>query len=138
MPFTVGYSAGGVLDRIKAIDQLPYPFFPTKRKPLIKGFILEVPAVQGVFTVEYTPSSDAELIGVSVAASGYAVPDFWELEVGQDKLFETIYTKELPEWIVLGPFLVFPVLAGTTIRFSFHNDSRTSKQVWLNLSLLRD
>src|SRR5690606_37142884 len=107
------------IDRLKS---LPYPLFPSKHTPFIKGLRMEIPALPGEYEAIYQPAVDMELSGVKFAASGYADRDFWELIVGSEKLYETVYTKELPEAIPTLPSgLVYPVPAGTSIRFIFHN-----------------
>ena len=135
MPFQVSYSAGGVVDELR---KLPYPYFPSKTTPYVKGFRLFVPAQKGIYEVTYVPESDMDLTGVAVASTGYADFDYWELQIGDLKLFESIYTKELPEVYAPGALgAVVPVPAGTTIAFRFHNESATSKIVWPELRFLR-
>lgn len=135
MGVSVSYVAGGQVDRI---GSLPYPLFPSKSIPFVKGLRLPVPAMAGAYEAIYQPEVDVEFVELKVAASGYADGDWWELLVGEEKLFETIYTKELPEVAPAGPAgLVYPVPAGTSIRFVFHNDTSTSKTLWMELRFLR-
>ncbi|MCX7610401.1 MAG: hypothetical protein N2043_02285 [Ignavibacterium sp.] len=136
MGFQTNYNVGGVIDLIR---QFPYPLFPKKTIPFVKGFSIDVPAKSGLYQIEYKPDVEVEFVGISVACSGYREKDFWELTVNGEKLFETIYTKELPESHSLGAGFstVFPVPLGSSILFDFHNDSRTSKTVWINMKFLR-
>ena len=136
MSFTPNYNVGGIIDLLR---NLPYPLFPRKQKPFHKGFDVKMPARAGVYSFEYVPELDVEFTGIAVACSGYREGDYWELSVGEEKLFETIYTKELPESHSVGAGfgMIYPVEKGTRIKFDFYNDSRTSKTVWINLKFLR-
>ena len=123
------------------IKKLPYPLFPTKYEPKTKGFELQVQNNNlAPFTVEFTPDVDIEFLGVSIACSSYSAGDYWELEIGTEKPYETIYTKELPESINIGNMgfgIVYPVAAGTLMKFSFYNASETLKIAWINLKYLK-
>lgn len=132
MAFNVVYLAGG------ALEELPHPLFPKKVIPFTKGIRMEMPAEQTTFEAIHEPSVDVEFFGVKFAATGYADRDYWELVIDQEKLFETIYTKELPHLMPAGSSgLVYPVSAGTPIRFIYNNDSATSKTVWIELQMLK-
>lgn len=138
------YSVGGVLDEIKKINW-PAHLFPRFTKSLSKGLEIQVPALTGVYTAEYECPVDMEIINVSLACSGYADGDYWEvvlLEPGQDpyKLVETMPTRELAESINMGNvlYIVQRVVAGTIIRFDFYNQSGTSKRVWPAFRVLRE
>lgn len=133
--FGVVYIADG---RIQ-IRELPFPWFPKKTKPFVKGLSLSLPAADGTYEASYTPGADMELLTVAVACSGYAADDYWELWVGSERICETIYLKELPESVGMGsPWaVVFPVPAGTPVSFRFRNASATAKRVWVNFHFLR-
>jgi len=124
--------------QIRVVD-LPYPLYPNKTRPYIKGLQLIVPATAQTYSTTYTPTEDVELLAVAMAASGYSLGDYWWVDVGQERIIDTCYTKELPESVLLGtPWsIVYPVPAGTQIRLSFNNASGTAKRVWWNLHMLR-
>jgi hypothetical protein len=137
----VTYPVGGWLDYIKrmpaiVISQMPNT--PTKFIPFSKGFRIDVPALPGDYQVVYTTPVDMELASISTACSGYADLDYWELFADSDQIFETMYTREVPEAHSLGAGSgTLPVPAGTVITMNFRNDSSTSKVVWFNLRLLK-
>jgi hypothetical protein len=129
---------GGDLDRVGKIGALPHPQFPSKTVPKTKGIWIDVPPNVGVYSKIVTADKDVEFVNASLAASGYLHPDFWEFTVGTYKMFETIYTKELPQTIYSGTMLamIYPIAAGTPMRIDFVNNSGTSKQVWIDLKFL--
>jgi hypothetical protein len=136
------YSVGGVLDEIKKINW-PAHLFPRFEEPFLKGFQIHVPAVPGLYTVEYDCETDMELINVSLACSGYKDGDYWEvisIRPGQPdrKIVETMPTRELAESINMGNvlYIVHRLPAGSKIRFEFNNVSGTSKIVWPSLRFL--
>lgn len=137
MAFTINYSAGGIIDEVKNVN-IP-GVIPEKRIPYTKGFKLDVPALKDIYSIVYVPEVDMELLAVAIACSGYMPEDYWELSVDGVKIMETIYTKELPESNGLGTLLgcAYKVQAGQEVKIDFHNDSGTSKIVWVNLRFLR-
>lgn len=140
MGFSPTYSVGGVIDEIKKINfNFPGHLFPELTSPFTKGFRMEVPAMTGTFTSIYTAPVDLELIDVGLACSGYGDEDYWELEVGTNKIIETMYTKELPQHINMGTtlYVIEKIPAGTDITLSFVNNSETSKTIWFDLRFLK-
>ncbi|MNR32851.1 hypothetical protein D3C85_1504750 [compost metagenome] len=83
-------------------------------------------------------NKDVEFLSVSVACTGYLFPDYWEVTIGDYKIYETIYTKEVPQTVMSGAFglMNYQVPAGTPIRIDFVNQSQTSKQVPFDLNVL--
>lgn len=136
------YPVGGVIDRVKKLPPLEIfkmPGQPSKTIPYAKGFRLELPAAKVTKEVTFTVPSDMELVSVAIACSGYADLDYWELGWNGEKLFEVMYTKEVPEAHAMGAGAgVLPVSAGDKLTMAFVNDSETSKVVWFNLRFLRD
>lgn len=134
-PFGVVVVADG---QVRVCD-LPHPLYPNKVRPYVKGLQLQVPPVVGTYTTIYTPAEDVELISVSFAASGFSLDDYWFVDVGTERILDTIYTKELPEAVLMGsPWaVVLPVAAGTVITLGFVNASGTAKRAWWNLHFLR-
>jgi len=136
------YPIGGVLDRVKSLPPLEVwkmPGQPTKTEPFAKGFRIEVPPATGTFIQEYTLPEEMELVSISVGCSGYADQDYWELDRDGRVIFETMYTKEVPESHAMGAGAGVMLLpAGTKLTVRFVNGSGTSKIVWVNLRFLRD
>jgi hypothetical protein len=129
---------GGELDRVGRVDKLPHPIFPSLTMPKVKGSFIDVPPNTGTYSKILTANKDLEFISVSLACTGYLFPDYWEFFVGNYKVMETIYTKEVPQTVYGGTqmTLVLPIPAGTPMRVDFVNRSSTSKQVFFDLKLL--
>lgn len=72
-----------------------------------------------------------ELLGLEVGCTGYADVDYWDFYVGEKRICESIYTKEVAQTKWLG---VLPVETGTVLRLDFYNNSGTSKVVWVDLN----
>lgn len=125
MSFQVNYQAGGRFDA---------PYYPTKPSPYIKG--RRVPITSSIVEDEYVLEQDMELLTVAVGASRYYDKDHWSLYVDDQLIFDSIYTKDVPEGFYF--MVVREVLAGSTIKFRYNNDSNTSKVIWLNYQFLRD
>jgi hypothetical protein len=137
------YNVGGWIDEIKKIN-FPAHLFPRKTKPFTKGFELDIPAITGTYSVQYTCEEDMELINVSLACSGYKNGDQWEMTTkapGEDEyqVVETMPTRELAEAINMGNvlYIVHRLPKDSLIRFDFHNKSGTSKTAWPTLRFLR-
>ena len=136
MSFAISYVAGGVIDEVR---KLPYPHFSKFTVPYIKGRMIDVTAEARVFSDSYSLPFPTEFLSVAFASSEYCVGDYWELTIGDVKICETIYTKELPESVSMGNSfgIVYPVLENTTLKFDFYNVSGTPKTVWYNIKFLR-
>lgn len=129
---------GGDVDSVGKIRSLPHPQFPGKTVPKVKGIWIDVPPAVGIYSKVVVANKDLEFINASLAASGYLHPDYWEFTVGTYKMFETVYTKELPQTVYSGTMMamVYPIASGTPMRLDFVNNSGTSKQVWFDLKFL--
>lgn len=130
--------AGGDIDKVREIGNLPYPLFPRKETKKTKGSYIDVPPNAGVYSRTFFMNKDVEFLSVSIACTGYLFPDYWEVAIGDYKIYETVYTKEVPQTIMSGAFglMNYPVPAGTPIRVDFVNQSQTSKQVPFDLNVL--
>ena len=80
----------------------------------VKGFAESIPAMQAQYkAVSWTLPYNIVITGVTVNQSSWKGEDYWELWVDDEKLFETVYTKELGEqkhWEV-----VYPIAEGQVI-----------------------
>lgn len=137
MSFNTVYNAGGIIEEVKKIN-LPASLFPAGNTPKTKGFRLDVPPMPGVYEIKYSVPFEISLIDASLACSGYHDLDYWELEVEDIKICETMYTKELPENISQGNSakIAYTISPDTVIRFKFYNNSGTSKKVWYTIRYL--
>jgi hypothetical protein len=129
---------GGEIDSIGEVRKLPYPLFPSKTVIKTKGTYIDVAPVAGTYSKIITCDKDVEFVSIALAQTGYLFPDYWEFSVGDYKLMETIYTKEVPQTITGGSlmFVVYPIPAGVPMRIDFVNRSATSKQVVFDLKFL--
>ncbi|MEK5060928.1 MULTISPECIES: hypothetical protein [unclassified Paenibacillus] len=136
MAFNIVYVAGGVIDKVR---ELPYPHFSKKTIPFIRGQMLDIPAAQTTKSDTFTLPYDTEFLSIAFAASQYCVGDYWELTIGNEKVCQTIFTKELPESVSMGNSfgIVYPIAAGTQIKFDFVNVVPEAKSVWYNIKFLR-
>lgn len=136
MAFNIAYIAGGVIDKVR---ELPYPHFSKKEIPFIRGQMLDIPASQVTKSDTFSLPYDTEFLSVAFAASQYCVGDYWELTIGSEKVCQTIFTKELPESVSMGNSfgIVYPIEAGTILKFDFVNVSAQAKTVWYNIKFLR-
>lgn len=123
--FNTNYQVGGRFD---------YPFYPTKNKPYIKG--VRVPVPKGVTKHRYLVPDDMELLTVSIGCSRYSDLDYWSLWVDGVLVFDSIYTKDVPEGFYF--MVVREVKTGSHIDFEFTNASGQSKIAWLNYQFLKD
>lgn len=123
--FQVGYQAGGRFD---------FPYFPTKPTPYIKGRRVRVndDVVTDIYPVPY----EMELLTISIGCSRYTDSDYWHLYVDGKQIYDSIYTKDVPEGFYM--MVVTEVKPGSEIKFEFHNDSGSYKTVWLNYQFLKD
>lgn len=154
MAFSPVLPVGGVVDEVKRIghiDGITFPenAFPTLFGKYMKGLRMEIPAAVAPYTVEYELPVEMEFAEVSFAATGYSDGDYWELFIALppvapaspvfDLIYETIYTKELPQSIVAGHGIgnITKLPAGTIIRMVFHNESAASKTVYYDLKFFK-
>ncbi|SNS21780.1 hypothetical protein SAMN05446037_100672 [Anaerovirgula multivorans] len=135
MSFNVSYLSGGVVDKVR---QLPYPHFSKLTVPYIKGRMI---AVNGAGTYEDTFSLpfDTEFLSVAFACSDYCKGDYWDFYIGDVKVCETIYTKELPESVSMGNSfgIVYPLEPNAVLKFVFTSVNTGEKSVWYNVKFLR-
>lgn len=98
----------------------------------IEGFVTHIPFIGGRYSVlEWTAKTNTAIMDLSYVQSCYHPFDYWELWVDGDRIMETVYVKEmgnLKHWET-----VHYVYAGQTIRLIHHNNSGTSKEIWVDL-----
>lgn len=123
--FNVNYQAGGRLDA---------PFYPTKPQPFVKG--RRVAVASATVTDVYIAPQQMELLTMSVGCSKYNDQDHWSLVVDGKLLFDSVYTKDVPEGFYF--MVTVEVQPGSQLEFTYHNDSGSYKTVWLNYQFLKD
>lgn len=102
----------------------------------VKGFYQQIPAIQAKYNiVEFIPTENIIITGITYSQSAWKANDYWELWIGEEILFENVYTKELGEqkhWEVLNP-----VNAGTPIKIILNNSSGNSRHVWADIEYVK-
>ena len=101
----------------------------------VKGFAQSIPAIQAEYKIlTWAPDKNIVLTGITYSQTGWKSEDYWELWVDGDRIFETVYTKELGEqkhWEVL-----HPIHANQTIKLVLNNKSGNSRDVWVDIEYL--
>ncbi len=136
--FKISYIGGGVLDKVR---ELPYPHFSKYTVPYIKGRTVIIPemnfAQSRVDT--YSLPFGTEFLSIAVGCSVYCDGDYWELTIGNNKVCDSIYTKDIPESVSMGNSfgIVYPIEPNTVIKFEYFNISKSAKTVWYNVKFLK-
>lgn len=141
MGFQVVYVAGGELDKVKKVNYVEkIKNFAQLTQPYNKMTMINVPAITGVYDLEYTsPDEDMELLSLVVTCSGYGENDYYNLYVNDELWFDTWFPTEVKEGLYIGTSTYVYVLpASSKFTLKFVNISGTSKKVWLGVRLLRN
>ena len=136
MGFQAAYVVGGEVDKVKYIQKIKN--FAQLAQPYNKMEVMEIPAIKGTYTLEYTsPDVPAELLALVVTCSGYGEDDYYNLYVNDILWFDTWYPTEVKEGLYIGTSTyVYELDNSTTFRLEFHNESGTSKKIWLGVRML--
>jgi len=128
---------GGQIDKIKEIGY-PEAILPKSVNDIrLKGFRLEsLDNIPVSFTHNFT--KDIYLTHISVSYEESNDLDYWEFEIGTDKICETIYTQEIGDDNISsqGFSIVRKITTGTDIKFSFYNESNIPKKVWVTIGYM--
>lgn len=119
MSFNISYIGGGTIDKVR---ELPYPHFSKYTIPFVLGRSINVDGA-GWFEDSFQLEFPTEFLSVAFACSYYCIGDFWELYLGDQKICNSIYSKELPESVSMGNSfgIVYPLPAKTKITFRFYS-----------------
>lgn len=136
MGFQTAYSVGGEMDKVKYVQKIKN--FAQLAQPYNKMEVMEIPALRGKYVLEYTsPDIPAELLALVVTCSGYGEDDYYNLYVNDILWFDTWYPTEVKEGLYIGTSTyVYELENSTVFRLEFHNDSGTSKKIWLGVRML--
>ncbi|MBD5640313.1 hypothetical protein HYI18_17270 [Clostridium botulinum] len=96
----------------------------------IYGKMLEIPAIKGQHTIEF--EGNGQITGITYSQSSWRFEDSWDLQVGNDKLFEGVRTKEYGEHKFFNVF--YPI--NGAVKFIYNNVSETSKVLWVDFCVL--
>ena len=163
MGFQVSYVAGGELDKVKKINSVEnieggklneldllhdvekvaylekIKNFAQLAQPYNKMVMMNVPAIEGVYDLDYTsPDENTELLSLVVTCSGYGENDYYNLYVNDELWFDTWFPTEVKEGLYIGTSTyVYELPASSKIKLKFVNISGTAKKVWLGVRMLR-
>lgn len=140
MSFTIVYVGGGMLDKVRSVTRLESgrldaPYMPLLTIPYVKGRYIEVPGQLITVTDTFSLSIETELLSIAFGANKYQARDYLNVYVGDTKIIDTLYTKELPEGINL--IVAHPIPANTPIKLEFVNAGGAAKTVWFNYQFLK-
>lgn len=141
MGFQVVYVAGGELDKVKRVNYVDrIRNFAYLSQPYNKMVMMNVPAIAGVFDLDYTsPDEEMELLSIVVTCSGYGENDYYNLFVNDELWFDTWFPTEVKEGLYIGTSTYVYVLPPSSkLKLKFVNISGTAKKVWLGVRLLRN
>ena len=141
MAFHVVYVAGGELDKVKRVEYVKeIKNFAQLPQPYNKMVMMNVPALEGVFELEWTsPNEEMELLSLVVTCSGYGENDYYNLYVNNERWFDTWFPTEVKEGLYIGTAAyVYKLEPQSNFKLEFVNMSGTSKKVWLGVRLLRE
>lgn len=136
MGFQASYVVGGEVDKVKYVEEIKN--FAQLAQPYNKMEVMEVPALEGKYVLEYTsPDAEAELLALVVTCSGYGEDDYYNLYVNDILWFDTWYPTEVKEGLYIGTSTyVYKLENLTRFRLEFYNVSGTSKKIWLGVRML--
>ena len=141
MAFHVVYVAGGELDKVKRVEYVKeIKNFAQLSQPYNKMVMLNVPAIEGVYTLEWeSPNEDMELLSLVVTCSGYGENDYYNLYVNNERWFDTWFPTEVKEGLYIGTATyVYKLEPKSNFKLLFVNMSGTAKKVWLGVRMLRE
>ena len=141
MGFQVVYVAGGELDKVKKVNYVErIKNFAQLNQPYNKMVMINVPAITGVYDLDYTsPDENVELLSLVVTCSGYGENDYYNLYVNDELWFDTWFPTEVKEGLYIGTSTyVYELPASSKIKLKFVNISGTSKKIWLGVRMLRN
>lgn len=101
----------------------------------VKGFYKKIPAIKGSYEIlTFRKNANLVITGVTYSQSAWKSDDYWELYIGEDKLFDTVFTKEVAthkNWKIIQP-----VNRDTEIKLILYNKSGNSRDVWVDLEFV--
>lgn len=123
------------IDVIADILKFPWPLFPKYKNTYPIGMRCDIaPIIQDFpFPLSLPPDNNFELQGIVFSTTGYKDGDAFSIIVNNTYIAHNIYTKELGQQIEVRP--IKQVKSGDTVTFIFHNNTGTSKVVWVDFLL---
>ena len=127
----MGFDISIVADILK----FPSPLFPKYKNTYPIGVRYDIaPLIQDFsFELSLPPDNNYELQGIVFSSTGYKDGDAFSILVSNIYVAHNIYTKELGQQIEVRP--VKQIKPEDVVTFIFHNNTGTSKVVWLDYLL---
>ena len=141
MAFHVVYVAGGELDKVKRVEYVnEIRNFATLTQPYNKMLMMNIPAEENIFTLEWTsPNEEMELLSLVITCSGYGENDYYNLYVNKERWFDTWFPTEVKEGLYIGSSTyVYKLEPESQFILKFVNMSGTAKKVWLGIRFLKN
>lgn len=137
--FSIGYSAGGEIDKVKKVEYVNGVFgFASFLLPYNTMQAYEIPAIKQVYEHKLVlPDKPLEILGFTVTCTGYGENDWYDLYINEYKIFDHWYTQEVKEGLFIGSStFVYKTQENTQIKISFNNESATRKILYLGVRAL--
>lgn len=96
-------------------------------KQRVLGKMLNIPALKGDYEIEF--DIKGEINGLTYSQTGWRYEDSWDLKIDDDVVFENSRTKEVAEHKFLNGYNP----CQDKVIFIYHNNSATSKVLWVDL-----
>jgi hypothetical protein len=131
----MGFDISYVVDILK----FPWPLFPKNKNVFPLGLRYDIPAViqDNEFEISLPVGKSLELLSLAFSATGYKDRDKYSLIKNNEYIVKDIYTKELGQVKEIRP-VVKLIADDDTLTFIYHNDSGTSKVIWIDLDMTVD
>jgi len=126
----------GMVSIVADILKFPWPLYPKYKQTFNLGLRYDIPALiqDCAFVVNLPPNNKYELQGVVFSSTGYKDGDSFSIYRNNDILLNRIYTKELGQRFPIRPVRKIDP-ANDAVTFIFHNNTGTSKVIWVDLDL---
>jgi hypothetical protein len=134
-----------LVDEVKIVDEIgKIRGFATKTQPYNTMEKFDIPALykdpMTMHDFEFTitlPSSDVEIMAMSLTCSGYGENDHYDLYVNGVKWFDNWYCSEVREGLFIGTSTyVYAAPPSSNIKLVFKNESGTAKTLWFGVRML--
>lgn len=130
----MGFDVSYVVDILK----FPWPLFPKNKNSYPIGLRYEIPALvqDNNFVITLPAGKTLELLSFVFSSTGYKDGDAYSMTINNDMILDYIYTKELGQVKEIRP--VRQIKPNDVLTFTFHNNTGTSKVIWIDLDMTAD
>lgn len=100
----------------------------------IYGRNLSIPAVNNSFDLIFNVPSNGKITSITISQSAWNFQDNWDLIINDSVVFSGVNTKEYGENKIFNVY--YYVASGSNIVVRFHNNSASSKVLWVDFNIL--